>query len=123
MIFFNFRGDRPREITKAFTLDDDAWSKVDRGGFDRGKRLENLRFTGMTRYESGLPMEVIFEKPPQMTGILGEAIANAGLSQFRCAETEKFPHVTFFFNDYREQPFPGETRMILQSPTDVTTYD
>ena len=123
VIFFNFRGDRPREITKAFTLDDDAWSKVDRGGFDRGKRLENLRFTGMTRYESGLPMEVIFEKPPQMTGILGEAIANAGLSQFRCAETEKFPHVTFFFNDYREQPFPGETRMILQSPTDVTTYD
>lgn len=123
VIFFNFRGDRPREITKAFTLDEDAWSAVERGGFDRGRRLENLRFTGMTRYESGLPMEVIFEKPPRMADILGATIADVGLSQFRCAETEKFPHVTFFFNDYREEPFPGETRAIIPSPTDVTTYD
>jgi 2,3-bisphosphoglycerate-independent phosphoglycerate mutase len=123
VIFFNFRGDRPREIAKAFTLDDDAWSAVEQGGFDRGRRLENLRFTGMTRYQAGLPMEVIFEKPPRLKDILGETIAKAGLTQFRCAETEKFPHVTFFFNDYREQPFPGETRTILQSPTEVSTYD
>ncbi|MDE0888667.1 MAG: 2,3-bisphosphoglycerate-independent phosphoglycerate mutase [Phycisphaerales bacterium] len=123
VIFFNFRGDRPREIAKAFTLDDDAWSAVEQGGFDRGRRLENLRFTGMTRYQSGLPMEVIFEKPPRLEDILGETIAKAGLTQFRCAETEKFPHVTFFFNDYREQPFPGETRTILPSPTEVSTYD
>ena len=123
VIFFNFRGDRPREITKAFVLDDEAWSKVERGGFDRGRRLENLRFTGMTRYESGLPIEVIFEKPPKMEGILGEVVSNAGLRQFRCAETEKFPHVTFFFNDYREDPFPGEQRVIVPSPTDVPTYD
>ena len=123
VIFFNFRGDRPREITKAFVLDDESWSKVERGGFDRGRRLQNLRFTGMTRYESGLPIEVIFEKPPKMEGILGEVISNAGLRQFRCAETEKFPHVTFFFNDYREDPFPGESRAIVPSPTDVPTYD
>ncbi len=123
VIFFNFRGDRPREISKAFVLDDDAWSKVERGGFDRGTPLKNLRFTGMTRYETGLPIEVIFEKPPKMPDILGEVVSRAGLSQFRCAETEKFPHVTFFFNDYREDPFPGERREIIQSPTDVATYD
>jgi len=123
ILFFNFRGDRPREITKAFVLDDDAWAKVERGGFDRGRRLERIRFTGLTRYEQGLPIEVIFEKPPKMADILGETIAKAGLTQFRCAETEKFPHVTFFFNDYREDPFPGEHRTIVPSPTDVATYD
>ena len=123
VIFFNFRGDRPREITKAFVLDDEAWSNVERGGFERGPRLQNLRFTGMTRYESGLPIEVIFEKPPKMRDILGEVVSRAGLRQFRCAETEKFPHVTFFFNDYREDPFPGENRVIVPSPTDVSTYD
>lgn len=123
VIFFNFRGDRPRELTKAFVLDDDAWSKVERGGFDRGRRISNLRFTGMTRYESGLPIEVIFEKPPKMEAILGAVVSDAGLRQFRCAETEKFPHVTFFFNDYREDPFPGEERFIVPSPTDVSTYD
>ena len=123
ILFFNFRGDRPREITKAFVLDDDAWANVERGGFDRGRRLDRIRFTGLTRYEQGLPIEVIFEKPPKMADILGETIAKAGLTQFRCAETEKFPHVTFFFNDYREDPFPGEHRTIVPSPTDVATYD
>ncbi len=123
ILFFNFRGDRPREITKVFVLDDAAWSKVERGGFDRGRRPDRIRFTGMTRYEQGLPIEVIFEKPPKMADILGETIAKAGLTQFRCAETEKFPHVTFFFNDYREAPFPGEHRTIVPSPTDVATYD
>lgn len=123
VLFFNFRGDRPREITKAFVLDDAAWAEVERGGFDRGPRLGNLRFTGMTRYETGLPIEVIFEKPPRMPDILGEVVASAGLTQFRCAETEKFPHVTFFFNDYREEPFDGERRTIVPSPTDVATYD
>ena len=123
IVFFNFRGDRPREITKAFVLDDEDWAKVERGGFDRGRRPADIRFTGMTRYEAGLPIEVIFEKPPRMEDILGEAVAKAGLTQFRCAETEKFPHVTFFFNDYREEPFEGETRVIVPSPTDVSTYD
>ena len=123
VIFMNFRGDRPREITKAFVLDDAAWSEVPRGGFDRGERPKGLRFTGLTRYEEGLPIEVAFEKPERMPMILGETLSAAGLTQLRCAETEKFPHVTFFFNDYREEPFPGERRILLDSPTDVVTYD
>jgi len=58
-----------------------------------------------------------------MDGILGQVVSDAGLTQFRCAETEKFPHVTFFFNDYREAPFPGERRTIVPSPKEVPTYD
>jgi 2,3-bisphosphoglycerate-independent phosphoglycerate mutase len=123
VIFFNFRGDRPRELVKAFVLDDDAWSRVEGGGFDRGRRPKDLLFTTFTEYEQGLPVEVAFPKPPKMSGTLGETVSKAGLAQFRCAETEKFPHVTFFFNDYREAPFPGERREIVPSPRDVATYD
>jgi 2,3-bisphosphoglycerate-independent phosphoglycerate mutase len=123
VIFFNFRGDRPRELTKAFVLDDEAWPAVLNGGFARGRRLSNLYFATMTGYEAGLPVHVVFQKPPRMMNILGEAAANAGRTQFRCAETEKFPHVTFFFNDYREEPFNGESRTIVPSPRDVATYD
>ena len=123
VVFFNFRGDRPRELVKAFVLDDAAWSRVEGAGFDRGRRPANLLFTTFTEYEHGLPVEVAFPKPPKMIGTLGETISKSGLSQFRCAETEKFPHVTFFFNDYREEPFPGEHREIVPSPRDVATYD
>jgi 2,3-bisphosphoglycerate-independent phosphoglycerate mutase len=123
VIFFNFRGDRPREITKAFVHDDAAWRAIEGGGFDRGRRLERLRFVTMADYEEGLPVTVAFARPERMKGILGEVLANAGLTQFRCAETEKFPHVTFFFNDYREEPFPGERRELIPSPKDVATYD
>jgi 2,3-bisphosphoglycerate-independent phosphoglycerate mutase len=66
---------------------------------------------------------VAFEKPPAMKGLFGSYLADLGLAQFRCAETEKYPHVTFFFNDYRDEPFPGEERQIVASPRDVTTYD
>src|SRR5512145_38641 len=76
----------------------------------------------MTGYEQGLPVHVIFEKPEPMTNILAQYVSNLGLRQFRCAETEKFPHVTFFFNDYREAPFPGEERQMPPSPQ-VSTYD
>ena len=123
VVFFNFRGDRPRELVKAFVLDDEAWSRVEGGGFDRGRRPADLLFTTFTEYQQGLPVEVVFAKPPKMIGTLGETVSKAGLSQFRCAETEKFPHVTFFFNDYREAPFPGERREIVPSPRDVATYD
>lgn len=123
VIFFNFRGDRPRELTMAFVLDDASWAAVKGGGFDRGQRLDNLRFVTLTAYEEGLPVVVAFEKPPKMPRILGEVIADAGLRQFRCAETEKYPHVTFFFNDYREQPFSNEHRTLVPSPRDVSTYD
>ena len=124
IIFFNFRGDRPREIIRAFMLDDAAWENVPNGGFDRGQPLSNLHFCAMTEYEKGLPVsDVAFYKPPKMPNILGEVIANAGLTQFRCAETEKYPHITFFFNDYREEPFDGEHWQLLPSPKDVSTYD
>jgi 2,3-bisphosphoglycerate-independent phosphoglycerate mutase len=118
VIFYNYRGDRPRELTKAFVAD--AF-----GGFDRGPagKLANLYYLTMTAYEQGLPVHVAYPKPPKMTNILGEYAANLGLKQFRSAETEKFPHVTFFFNDYREAPFPGEDRFMAPSPKDVTTYD
>ncbi len=124
VIFFNYRGDRPRELTKAFTLDDAAWEDVQGGGFDRGNRIDNLYFCAMTGYETGLPVSAIaFAKPPRMENILGQVVSDAGLTQFRCAETEKFPHVTFFFNDYREEPFPSEHRLLIPSPQEVATYD
>jgi 2,3-bisphosphoglycerate-independent phosphoglycerate mutase len=123
VVFFNYRGDRTRELTKAFTFSDADWAKIDGGGFDRGQRIENLYFATMTGYEQGLPVEVVFEKETKMPDILGECVSARGLSQFRCAETEKYPHVTFFFNDYRDDPFPEEDRQMAPSPRDVSTYD
>jgi len=115
VIFYNFRGDRPRELTRAFIEDGfDA--------FDRGPKPD-LFYATMTNYQAGLCPNVIFPKPPKMADILGGTVAERGLSQFRCAETEKFPHVTFFFNDYREAPFEGEERELIPSPQEVATYD
>ncbi|TWT89220.1 2,3-bisphosphoglycerate-independent phosphoglycerate mutase [Neorhodopirellula pilleata] len=123
VMFMNYRGDRTREITKAFTFDDAAWKDIPGSGFDRGAKIDDLYFATMTGYETGLPVKVIFEKPAKMPNILGEVIAKAGLKQFRCAETEKYPHVTFFFNDYRDDPFGGENWGMAPSPRDVSTYD
>ena len=123
VIFFNFRGDRPRELCKAFVLDDADWKNIQGGGFDRAPHPTQLHFLTMSQYERGLPTQVMFTRPDKMKNILGECVSGAGLTQFRCAETEKFPHVTFFFNDYREEPFPGEHREIIPSPRDVPTYD
>nr|WP_231845739.1 2,3-bisphosphoglycerate-independent phosphoglycerate mutase [Rhodopirellula baltica] len=123
VLFMNYRGDRTREITKAFTFDDAAWKDIPGGGFDRGKKIDNLYFATMTGYETGLPVKVIFEKPAKMPNILGEYVASKGLHQFRCAETEKYPHVTFFFNDYRDNPFEEEEWGMAPSPRDVSTYD
>jgi 2,3-bisphosphoglycerate-independent phosphoglycerate mutase len=114
VLFYNYRGDRPREITRAFVLDDFM-------GFDRGPKLD-LYYATMTEYESGLPVQVILPKPPKLKNILGEVVSAAGIAQFRCAETEKNPHVTFFFNNYRKEPFPGEERACPPSPK-VATYD
>ena len=77
----------------------------------------------MTEYEQGMPVEAALKKPPKLQNTLGAYVSQAGLTQFRCAETEKFPHVTFFFNDYRDEPYEGEDRQIIASPRDVTTYD
>lgn len=115
VIFFNYRGDRPRELTRAFI-------DIDFTHFERGPRKE-LFFTTLTDYETKLCPNVIFQRPTKMVNILGEVVSNAGIPQFRCAETEKYPHVTFFFNDYREQPFPGEDRGLIPSPRDIPTYD
>jgi 2,3-bisphosphoglycerate-independent phosphoglycerate mutase len=123
VIFTNYRGDRTRELTKAFVFADAAWKQIDGGGFDRGQRIDNLLFATMTGYEVGLPVQVIFEKRPKMPHILGQYISSLGLKQFRCAETEKYPHVSFFFNDYRDDPFPGEDWCLVASPRDVATYD
>jgi 2,3-bisphosphoglycerate-independent phosphoglycerate mutase len=115
VIFFNFRGDRPREITRAFIEDDFD-------GFDRGEKLE-IFFATMSEYQQGLCENVLFMKPPKMKDILATYVADQGIAQFRCAETEKFPHVTFFFNDYREEPVEGEVREMIPSPKEVSTYD
>jgi 2,3-bisphosphoglycerate-independent phosphoglycerate mutase len=126
VIFFNFRGDRPRQLTKAFVYDEFPFSGPEkagkRHGFDRGPKTD-LYFATMTAYEGGLPVHVAFEKPPKMKQILGAHVSQLGLKQFRCAETEKYAHVTFFFNDYRDEPFPGEDRLIVPSPKEVSTYD
>ncbi|MEM9592926.1 MAG: 2,3-bisphosphoglycerate-independent phosphoglycerate mutase [Acidobacteriota bacterium] len=128
VIFYNYRGDRPREITRAFVMPQ-LYGQVppspDDGepGFDRGPKLD-LTYVTMTAYEQELDawVEVAFPKPPKMEDIGGAYLASLGLRQLRCAETEKFPHVTFFFNDYRDEPFPGEIRRMAQSPR-VATYD
>lgn len=114
VLFYNYRGDRPREITKAFVLDGFQ-------DFDRGAKLD-LYYATMTEYESGLPVNVISPKPEALKNILGKVVSEAGIAQFRCAETEKNPHVTFFFNNYRKDPFPGEDRACPASPK-VPTYD
>jgi 2,3-bisphosphoglycerate-independent phosphoglycerate mutase len=114
VVFYNYRGDRPREITRAFVMDDFT-------GFERGPKLD-LYYATMTEYEAGLPVHIISPKPPKLKNILGEVVAAAGIAQFRCAETEKNPHVTFFFNNYRKEPFPLEDRACPASPK-VATYD
>ena len=128
VIFYNFRGDRPRELTKAFCLDEfpfEAEGKdgvVREMGFKRNRK-PSVKFITMTEYEQGMPVEAAVKKPPKMRNTLGAYVSESGLTQFRCAETEKFPHVTFFFNDYHDDPYPGEDRQIVASPRDVTTYD
>ena len=130
VIFYNYRGDRPRELVSAFVLPEFFGSESvkpspDSGkrGFDRHEPL-NVRFVTLTAYSEALApyVNVAFPKPPKMEDIAGAYLSRLGLTQFRCAETEKYPHVTFFFNDYRDEPFPGEHRESPQSPR-VSTYD
>jgi 2,3-bisphosphoglycerate-independent phosphoglycerate mutase len=113
VVFINFRADRAREITQAF-------SEPDFNGFEcQAPKLSC--FVCMTQYLEGLPVEVAFP-PEKLEGLLGERLSENGLSQLRIAETEKYAHVTFFFNGGEEQPFPGEQRLLVPSP-DVATYD
>ena len=128
VVFYNFRGDRPRELTKAFCLDEFPFQAEGKDGVTRQMGFKrnhkpDVKFVTMTEYERGMPVEAAVKKPPKMRNTLGAYVSEMGLTQFRCAETEKFPHVTFFFNDYRDEPYTGEDRQIIASPRDVTTYD
>lgn len=113
VIFFNFRPDRARQLTYAFV-------EPEFEGFERDL-IQPLTFVTFTQYDANLDVPVAFE-PQNLTNILGEVIASHGLRQFRTAETEKYPHVTYFFNGGIEEPFPGEDRELIPSPM-VATYD
>lgn len=115
VIFFNFRADRARQITRALTQND-----FDH--FERRVRPNLSEFVMMTRYEDDFDLPVAFP-PERYKDILGEVIAKNGLKQLRIAETEKYAHVTYFFNGGEEKPFDGEDRRLIPSPRDVPTYD
>lgn len=115
VVFFNFRADRVRELCHAFV-------DTNFTGFEVNARPQLLELVTMTEYEADFPFPVAF--PPQnLSRILGEEVSRAGLTQLRIAETEKYAHVTYFFNGGREAPFPGEDRILIESPRDVATYD
>ncbi len=113
VIFFNFRPDRARQLTQALVN-----TKFE--GFER-QQVRPLSVVTFTQYEPDLPVSVAFE-PQNLSNILGEVIAQHGLKQFRTAETEKYAHVTYFFNGGLEEPFEGEDRELVMSPM-VATYD
>ncbi len=115
LVFFNFRADRAREITRAFTQE--GFHE-----FDVSARPRLSAFACMAQYDETFGLPVAFG-PDQPTEIFPEMVAKAGLAQLRCAETEKYAHVTFFFNGGRETVFPGEDRILVPSPRDVKTYD
>ncbi len=112
VIFFNFRPDRARQLTRAF---------VDKNFKEFPRKKVDVHFVTMTRYMDGLDVDIAFDKLP-LKNTFGEVISNHGLKQLRIAETEKYAHVTFFFNGGREEPFDGEDRCMIPSPK-VATYD
>ncbi|MCR5452840.1 MAG: 2,3-bisphosphoglycerate-independent phosphoglycerate mutase [Lachnospiraceae bacterium] len=114
IIFFNFRPDRAREITRAFCADEFD-------GFDRGKKLD-LTYVCFTEYDVTIPNKTVAFKKVELTNTFGEYLAKNGKKQVRIAETEKYAHVTFFFNGGVEEPNEGEDRILVNSPK-VATYD
>ncbi|MCL6612487.1 MAG: 2,3-bisphosphoglycerate-independent phosphoglycerate mutase [Peptococcaceae bacterium] len=114
VIFFNFRPDRARQLTRAFVDRDFA-------GFDRDRPPDDLYFVCMTQYDKTIEAPVAF-RPQRLKNTLGEVLSSAGIKQLRLAETEKYAHVTFFFNGGVETPYPGEERILIPSPR-VATYD
>ena len=113
LVCFNFRPDRVRQLVRALVTEPFQ-------GFER-RRIEPLHLVTFTQYEKGLPVAVAFP-PESLDGLLGQVISDNGLRQFRTAETEKYPHVTYFMNGGIEQAFPGEDRHLVPSPR-VATYD
>ncbi len=114
MFFMNFRSDRARQITRAFT-------EHNFEAFKRERRFKLADFISLTEYSSKFDIPVAFP-PERLTNVFGEYISKLGLHQLRIAETEKYAHVTFFFNGGIEEPFPDEDRILVNSP-DVATYD
>ena len=114
VVFFNFRPDRAREISKAIAL-------PDFDGFERKKVAKDLFYVCFTQYDETFGLPIAFP-PSKLTNILGEVLDNNGVAQLRTAETEKYAHVTFFFNGGVEKPFSTETRVLVNSPS-VATYD
>lgn len=115
VIFFNFRPDRARQLTRAFTERDFA-------GFDRGPNPVFPYFVTMTQYAEDIRNVDVAFRPEEIKNTLGEVVSRAGLTQLRLAETEKYAHVTYFFNGGEEKPFPLEERQLIASPK-VATYD
>ena len=115
ILFANFRPDRAREITRAFV-------DPDFDGFSRSVVLRDLVYVCMTTYDETIQNVRIAYPPKELHQTLGEIVSDLGLSQLRIAETEKYAHVTFFFNGGVEQPFPNEERILIPSPK-VATYD
>ncbi|MEB3255363.1 MAG: 2,3-bisphosphoglycerate-independent phosphoglycerate mutase [Synechococcaceae cyanobacterium] len=113
LVCFNFRPDRARQLIRALVLDEFS-------GFPR-QQLQPLQVVTFTQYEQGLPVQIAFP-PESLDGLLGQVVSEHGLLQFRTAETEKYPHVTYFMNGGIEQAFPGEDRHLVPSPR-VPTYD
>ncbi len=116
VLFFNFRSDRAREISHAI-LDQNFTH------FDRGRGFKPSSYTGLTTYDKTLTQMNVAFPPQNLDHIFGEWLEENHLSQFRIAETEKYAHVTFFFNGGREAPFQREDRLLIPSPKDVATYD
>ncbi|MEF9896039.1 MAG: 2,3-bisphosphoglycerate-independent phosphoglycerate mutase [Clostridia bacterium] len=115
VVFFNFRPDRAREITRAFV--DPAFD-----GFKRANGFFPLTYVCMTQYDATMPNVRVAYPPEPLTMTMGEYISSMGLKQLRIAETQKYAHVTFFFNGGEEKTFPGEDRVLVPSPT-VATFD
>jgi 2,3-bisphosphoglycerate-independent phosphoglycerate mutase len=113
LVCFNFRPDRVRQLMRALVLEEFS-------DFPR-QRIAPLHVVTFTQYEKGLPVQVAFP-PESLDGLLGQVVSQHGLRQFRTAETEKYPHVTYFMNGGIEQAFPGEDRHLVPSPR-VATYD
>lgn len=144
VIFFNFRADRARQLTAAFAVSDFShlmlqrmlYQKISQDyshkilpkagntvtTFKRKKVLKNLFFVTMTQYDTSLPVSAIAFEPTSVDWPLAAIFSSKSLHQFHIAETEKYPHVTYFFNGRREDPFPYEDRAIIPSPS-VPTYD
>lgn len=114
VIFFNFRADRARQLTRA--LSDPDFSEFER------QKTPKLQITTMTMYEEEFDLPVLFP-PEKLDNILGQIISRNNLTQLRLAETEKYAHVTYFFNAGSEESYPGEERILVPSPKEVATYD